>query len=372
VSAQGDRSRLPLVTLLQAVVNGRRDLTLAVFPESSVRWAIATGLGPLLARATADDARAGDSSLWPVLRSSALTARIHSGDQTDAAAEILDATSGRAPPLALLKGIAACERDYPEPHLRAMRDLDFLVEREHVAEVESALRSLGYRQDGSAETYEPHHHTAPFVHPLTGVWVEVHHGLFPPATRLGADCLFQPSSVQAELRPASFHGRPARTLSDEMHLAHVAAHWASSRKLILDGGGAIALLDVALLLRRLPAFAWDRFVSLLQGSAAAAHVCLMLTYRHRRSHAEIQRGVLDALFAAQRSLDARTLDLLHRIVDRRIVEGRPFGPLLRKGVFEVVWADLLGPGPPARNLLKVPADLASLAVDWGRGSGDEL
>ena len=51
-----------------------------------------------------------------------------SAEMTDAMKEIIDACEGYVPPLTLLKGISICDQYYPKPHLRLMRDIDFLVE----------------------------------------------------------------------------------------------------------------------------------------------------------------------------------------------------------------------------------------------------
>src|SRR5262245_39144501 len=149
-----------LITLLQAVSQGRTDLTLNDFNEFQVRWAVETGLGPLLLRSIPIDSKAAGSPLWSLVKGADLTARVLNADQTDAMTEIIDACQGQIPPLTLLKGIALCEQYYPEPHLRTMRDIDFLVENDDVPVIENLLLNLGYVQKSQRppEFYKEHQH----------------------------------------------------------------------------------------------------------------------------------------------------------------------------------------------------------------------
>src|SRR5262249_39728041 len=117
-----------LKLLLRAAAEDRTDLALGDFRAEQIRWAVDSGLGPLLRRATTSDLDARKSPLWPLVESPDLTARVRAGEGRDAAAELIRACEGRTPPLTLLKGISICEQVYPEPHLRFMGDIDVLAE----------------------------------------------------------------------------------------------------------------------------------------------------------------------------------------------------------------------------------------------------
>ena len=80
-----------LLPLLQAASQRRKDLELAAFAEAQVRWALETGLGPLLFQATQGNPRAALSPLWPLLRGADLTAQVLAAEHFDAMSEILDA-----------------------------------------------------------------------------------------------------------------------------------------------------------------------------------------------------------------------------------------------------------------------------------------
>jgi hypothetical protein len=104
-----------LRALLPAASQGHNGLTLSAFHENQIRWAVRTGLGPLLLYTTTVDAAIAQSPLWPLLHGANLTAQLLSAEQFDATCEILDACEGRAPAVALRKGISIAEQYYPTP-----------------------------------------------------------------------------------------------------------------------------------------------------------------------------------------------------------------------------------------------------------------
>ena len=344
--------RVPsLIALLQAASEDREDLALADFGPDQIRWAIETGLGALLRRSTAKDPRAEMSPLWPLLQGADLTARITIGEQLDALEEIIRGSASTAPPFTLLKGVSICEQYYPESHLRPMADIDVLVDPVAVESVESLLLQLGYRRrsQNPPEFYEAHHHTTPFRHPHTHVWVEVHRGLFPGQSPLGSERIFGPDHLAAERRPAEFRGRPVNRLSDELQIVYLAAHWASNLRRV---GGMVAMLDVIYLLRNARAIRWERILDWLAGSVASSYVYLLFTYLGRYGLVELAPEILRALSRRQRSFGRTNLTILHALLDRYVTRGREFGPLLTVRTFEILSKTLLLPGRPSRNLLR--------------------
>lgn len=112
----------------------------------------------------------------------------------EAVGEIIDACGRSLPRLTLLKGISISEECYPDPHLRLMRDVDLLIEKEPLSTViKTALQEFGYRQrsEGAAH-YRTHHHAEPFFHEEKQVWVEVHHALFSRYRRAASAWVFSP------------------------------------------------------------------------------------------------------------------------------------------------------------------------------------
>jgi Uncharacterised nucleotidyltransferase len=348
-----------LLAVLQAAHCDRADLALDAFSESQIRWAVANGLGPILGRAVACDPNGPGSPYWPLLQATDLTAQVLAGEQLEATVQIIDACRGRVPPLTLLKGISICEEYYPSPHLRPMRDIDLLVTEAVVPDIEAILLGLGYHSspEEPMEFYRQHHHTAPLVHPRTGIWVEVHRRLSPSRHWPSASDAFCPEYVSSNIRPSTFRGRPVNRLSDELQVPYIASHWALSSKLIRGVGAMIAMLDLIYLLKRSPQLRWDEILTHLDGSAAAAHLDLLLGYLDRYELIDIPTDVMRQLARQQRCFGRGGRAILHAIIDRYVVEGRAYSALLTARNIEIAWKTLLRPGWPLGNFARVPWNL---------------
>ena len=319
-----------LIPLLRAASQGRQNLMLGAFDEAQIPWAVETGLGPLLFQTTKADPKAARSPLWPLLQGADLTARMITAEQLDAMSEIIDACEGLVSPLTLLKGISICEQYYPEPHLRPMRDIDFLVGDADLPAVESILLKLGYRQQSksSPELYKNHHHSMPFFHSQRGIWVEVHRGLFPSKSRFGADKVFSAENLKTQLRPSEFQGQKISRLSNELQIVYIASHWARSFNVV---GGIVAILDLIYLLRNTKeAVHWEQVIDWLHGSVASTYLYLILTYLVKYRLSAIAPGILHGLFLRQRSLGNMNLKIAHSLIDRYLVDGKAFGRILNR------------------------------------------
>jgi hypothetical protein len=281
-----------------------------------------------------------------------LTERVITAEQMDAMEEIVRACGGQVPPLTLLKGISVREQFYPEPHLRPMRDIDFLVAQDAVSFVESALMRIGYcrRSENPPEYYETHHHTMPFVHPRTGVWVEVHRGLFPARDPVAADGVFSADNVAAERRPSEFRGRPVYRLSEELQIVYLASHWASDFSRV---GGMVAMLDMIYLLKNARTIRWNQILEWLDGGVASASAYLLLTYLARHRLVELPREILHDVSLRQRSFGRISLGIVHAMIDRYVTNGGEFDRLMSSRNFNTLWETLLRPHHPSRRLPQV-------------------
>jgi hypothetical protein len=364
----------PLMALLQAASEGRRDLRLAAFDEAQVCWAVERGLGPLLLYSTACDAAATRAPSWPLLRATHLTAQILGGEQLEAMAEIIDACVGHTPLLTLLKGISICDQYYPQPQLRPMRDLDFLVEEAYRPAVESILFKLGYRQQSQRppEVFERHHHSMPFYHPQRGVWVEVHRGLVSGHRGMAADNVFSLEHVTQQRRLSEFRGRQVYRLSDEFQIIYISAHWGSSATIV---DGMIAMLDTLYLLGNAQErLRWDLILHWLSGSTSALYLYSMLTYLQSYHLIDIAPEIPQTLLADQNPVMRFNLKILQRIVDYYVVAGKNFDPYCTSDDFNDIWRMLLAPGSPLHNLtlmlrhfLRLRTRLSSLKSRWEKG-----
>ena len=346
-----------LLSLFQAAAQGRKNVALATLDAPRVHWALETGLGPLLFHVTQEDSQAPTSPLWPLLRGADLTAQVLIAEHIEAMAEILDACQGRVQTVTLLKGISITEQYYPLPHLRPMRDIDFLIAETDLPVVEEILLALGYSQpfQRSRRNGAEYHHGNPFVHQQKGIWVEVHWGLFSSLTPFGADRLFQREHLMAQLQPSTFQGRNVTRLSDELQLVYIASHWAREYNPTAVLGATVALLDIIYLLRhRKRPLDWEKIFEWLHGSVATAPLYLLLTYLQRHRLIDIAPEILTELSHHQSSLGPPTLPILHALLDRYIVDGGSSGPILNEWRLRLLWDTLLLPGPPWWNLVRVP------------------
>jgi hypothetical protein len=275
-------------------------------------------------------------------------------EQLDAMSEIIDVCEGRVPPLTLLKGISICEQYYPEPHLRPMRDIDFLVEAGAHPTVESLLFKLGYHQESksSPEVYERHHHNMPFFHPKRGIWVEVHRGLFPRKSKVGAEQLFSLDHFITQLRPSEFQGREINRLSDELQLVYIASHWAQNFQAI---GGMVAMLDIIYLWNHASKkLNWGQILDWLPGSVASTHLYLLLGYLNRHRLIDISQEMLKQLFLRQRSFGKMNLHIIYSLIDRYLVDGENYGKVLSLRNCFLLWEALVAARSPLINLMLMP------------------
>ena len=347
----------PMLSLLRAAAEERDDLPLAAFNDTQVQWAVETGLGPLLFRSTKAHPQATSAPLWPLIRGADLTARMLTSERYDAMCEILDVCAERVPPLLLLKGMSICDQYYPEPHLRLMRDMDFLVDAETIPTVEAILRQLGYRQQSHnpPEFYATHHHRMPFFHPRRHIWVEVHQQLFPAYNRVSTDRVFSLPHLKTQCRPSTFQGRSVRRLSDALQIIYIASHWATEFRGI---GAMVALLDLIYLLKQIQdPDVWGHIGEWLPHSVAVVHLCLLLTYLQKYRLIHIAPEILRTLFRQQYVFGTLNLKLMHALIDRYMVDGKPFGHVRSLRHLDIVWQTFLLPGPPWQNLLRVPWNL---------------
>lgn len=96
-------------------------------------------------------------------------------------------------PVVLLKGAAYVLSGLPAANGRRMNDIDILVPREHLLEVESALKSAGWVYEESLSEYDERyyrewsHELPPLRHQESPVELDVHHNLIQTTGRIKLD-----------------------------------------------------------------------------------------------------------------------------------------------------------------------------------------
>lgn len=170
---------------------------------------------------------------------------------------IRDALARTGVPIVLLKGSAYAMARLPVAAGRSFGDIDILVPREAIADVEAALMLAGWaslHRDAYDQRYYRQwmHEIPPMQHLRRGTVIDVHHALVPPTARIAADSeKMRSACVPLEGLPGVF------VLAPEDMVLHSATH------LFMEGeldAGLRDLADLDALLRdfgREPGF-WQR------------------------------------------------------------------------------------------------------------------
>lgn len=335
-------------------VDARRD----TFDERQLRHMLKAGLAPLLWRWARDTGRALPPVWHETLMAADLTAQVVGGSIRDATLDVVDACREAGVRVTLLKGVSIGDEHYPAAHLRTMGDVDLLVAECDGARVRRMLQRRGYARMAGFHEREDFH-GAPLFQPEFRVWVEIHTGLFPEADRLRRNRLFAPSHLQNRIVASTFHGRPVGRLGAELQLVYIASYWMRDAcNYGLHASFVRPLLDAVYLLEgRGPELEWDVMLEWLDNDVAAASLYVLLAFLTRRGLA----AVPDRIFARLASMQVRVGRIEHRIldamIDRSLLQGRPFlgsfgerHPMIE----EAVLRGLLDRGSPARKLLSLP------------------
>jgi hypothetical protein len=167
---------------------------------SSAEWELVVRLGRrlrLLARLAESLAAAGLLERVPhAPRRHLLAQRQVSRHRTATmrwALERVRAVTGTRPfPFVLLKGAAYLAQNLPIAAGRLPSDVDILVPRAHLADVQSALSADGWSEvplDAHDRRYylEWSHELPPMRHPVHPIELDLHHGILPPVARTRVD-----------------------------------------------------------------------------------------------------------------------------------------------------------------------------------------
>jgi hypothetical protein len=339
---------------------GTSDTALSITGQASDPWeqgqlrhALAAGMGPLLYRAIGDRIKALPEDWRNILRSAELTAMVRHGARVETALQVIDVCARLGVELTLLKGISISEQVYPEAHLRPMGDVDILVPPDSCNAVESALIELDYFPDPGYQRTAYSNHGVPLRDPQTGVWVEIHSALFRRDTRLGCFGGFDQDALSAKTVDTEFHGRPVKRFTDEMQLLYLAASWVQDISAQgLDATLLIPLLDAVYLLNAsTQELDRDRLLGWTDNESALASLYLLVTYLSRHALWVPDSELLSRLGASQRIIGSLELRIVHAMLDRYLLLGKPFTRAFHSAR---VWETLFGPGRGPTKLVRLP------------------
>lgn len=346
----------PLIKqILRAAASGRT-LSWEAGMVAALPWVIRNCLGPMLCHVSGNGGEHSPCAQHEPLRGAELSAKVISKTLTAAMEEILDACVSRVERIVLLKGISISSQYYPLPHLRPMRDIDFLVEEKDLAVTEKILAGLGYqrRSKNPESFYRNMHHSMPFFHPRNNVWVEVHTDIFPPGSPLIQGAVFSRENLVANYVAGSFNGREVCRLSAEMQLLYTIGHWGFEYKTL---GGCVALFDVVYLLQNEHQLDWDRILGWLDTRSITALVLLCLGYLQANQIIEIEGDIIHKLKSRMPASYAYSLAILHSIIEKHYLAGVPYGRLMTVNNVAIQWRTLLQDRSPLLNLLSIPLNI---------------
>jgi hypothetical protein len=180
--------------------------------------------------------------------------------------------------------------------------------------------------------------------------------LFPDNASVRSGRIFSPSHVAAHSVGSTFHGRTIDRLADELQLVYIASSWV--RDLSQYGIRASfvpPLLDAVYLLKATDrTLDWDQLLGWLDNAMAIASLYVMLTYLSRHSLYRVEPSILSRLASSQDVIAPSVLRIIHSMLDKYLLGGRPFSRFIRDWHVSIVLSTLLAPRSSGRKLASIP------------------
>jgi len=276
------------------------------------------GLGPIAFRVYGDEFRQSNPAIFSVLKSADLTTRAIYGQLEGALVELLARLQDSSVIPILLKGISTSHQFYAPPHLRVMSDIDILVGSSQVDLVMTELTNLGYEiEDGQWINYHAfgHHHLPAARHPVTGVTIEVHTGLFGSAELYSSETAFQSDNIAEQTTEADYRGIRVARFTPEFQFIFTVSKWS------VDDDWAINLTginDAIHILRNHESdFDWLTMSGLLSGNSHLVPIITaLMQYLEQAGIHTMTAQFRDALAGTDQHLGNRTMKLLTWLLHR--------------------------------------------------------
>ena len=218
-------------------------------------------------------------------------------------------------PLILLKGAAYAIADLPAARGRMFSDIDILVPRQAIRDVERCLVAAGWRPskvDRWDERFyrEWMHQIPPMVHASRDTLIDVHHTIVPPTARVK----LAPEKLVESARPAPGHPG-VLTLGPAEMVAHSATHLFNEGEF---GRSLRDLVDLDLLLRHFGADAafWPSLLARARALDLARPVFYALRYTQRILGTPVPESVMAE--AAEDGPGALLLPVMDALFERAL------------------------------------------------------
>ena len=199
-------------------------------------------------------------------------------------------------PIVLLKGAAYVLGSHPASLGRLFGDIDILVDKATLGDVESRLMLNGW-VSAKASPYDQRyyrkwmHELPPMTHVKRGTVLDIHHNILPPTAKGRPD----PQKIMARSTPtADTSMQWIRVPCPEDLLIHSLTHLVHEGEL---GNGLRDLNDVDVMVRACanPSDFWPRFVEFAESMQLSAQVALGLTLAQKVFATPIPESVFKAL-----------------------------------------------------------------------------
>jgi hypothetical protein len=203
--------------------------------------------------------------------------------------------------------------------------------------------------------WQRHHHVAPFHDPVTGIWIEVHHGLFESAAAVSSAPVFQADVIASQSIPLDLRGITVKTLAPEYQWLYMVSHWASDLR---PSRTLSALQDAVRICQVHPNMDWNQI-----RDWAVAHP---VTEKHAALFAELMRafGMWPEEHALPRNwpscakaVGRGNTRLLKSIAIEMGLKGRPQWNGLGLKNITTIWNSILSERRPLAAALATPVQI---------------
>jgi hypothetical protein len=241
---------------------------------------------------------------------------------------ILHALGGMEVPIVLLKGSAYILAGLPPSRGRLLADVDLLVSRKDLEQIEGSLKAHGW-ESVKLDEYDQRyyrtwmHELPPLRHPERGVEVDIHHTISPLTSRLNPkpDKLISDSHL--------LDGQPLRVLQPVDMVLHSAIHLFYDGEFINGLRDLVDLADLFSHFGKCAAF-WDGLVERAEAQDLMRPLFYATRYAHRLLGVDIPASAMTPI--GKGSPSGPVLPLMDFLVESVLIPDHPDYPRRRTAI----------------------------------------
>jgi|GEM_PF-2352945 len=328
--------------------------------ELHIDAVVRSGLGPIFFHLLAGSGNLSEIDKQMKLKASDITARILTAEQFQNVARVIELLLSRDVDIIVLKGTSFALKYYPEPHLRTMGDIDLLLSPDKISSAEEALVNDGFEKSRTLAgvNYDEHIHSAPLFHPDRKIWIELHRRILPAHFPASQENPLNLKQLEKHLEDAQVGPQVVRRFRPEFELFYLASSWCFDLTNGVNPGLRRGLVDCALLLKSAAKrFDWDSILRWSKNTLAGASLYILLSYLVRCSVYNDGEKICNALRCQQNFVNSKSLELIHRRLEKHLVGFEEFGPLFTSNVTTSLMDALIRKNAAWKNLLAIPGSI---------------